>query len=142
MTSRSIAVLLVVSAATVVTLMALLGSPAWLDQARETVVVPAGFWAAAAFILYYSLLVPWWRNPFGRMIVQMDAAFMLVTAGPTLAAEFGLTFTADGEVRLLFAGLVIAAGTIISRMVYLGALHGWAPRLPWRHERADGESRG
>lgn len=119
----------------VVALLAVVGiaSPAWLDSVGAQVVIPAGFWAGVAFTCYYSLLAPWWRNPFGRMIVQLDLAFVLVTAGPTVQGEFGVTFSSGTEVRLLFAGLVIAAATIISRTGYLGALHGWVPRLPWRH---------
>jgi hypothetical protein len=113
----------------------LTGTPAWLTALGDDVVIPAGFWAGVAFVAYYTLLAPWWRNPFGRLIVQLDVAFMLVTLEPALQVQFGVTFSSGVEVRILVTALLIAAITIISRIFYLGALHGWLPRLPWQHAR-------
>jgi hypothetical protein len=98
----------------------------------DQVVIPAGFWAGAFFIIYYSSLARWWANPVGRMVVQLDFAFMLVTGGTTFAEEFGLVFSSVTEIRILFSGLVVAAFTIISRVFLVGSLNGWRPHLPWR----------
>jgi hypothetical protein len=113
----------------------LAGTPAWLTSLGDQVLIPASFWGACVFITFYSVLAPWWLNPFGRMIVQLDLAFALVTLEPALQAEFGVTFSTGTELRLLVAALLLAAFTILSRIWYLGALHEWKLSLPWRHAR-------
>jgi hypothetical protein len=123
-----------------VVLITVFGHLPWLVRLGDAVVIPAGFWAGAAFILYYTLLAPWWHNPLGRMVVQLDLAVMLVTGGPTFSEEFGVSFSSATEVRLLFSGLILAPVTIISRLLLLGALHDWVPRLPWHHRKPPGKA--
>lgn len=105
----------------------------WMKTVGENVLIPLGFWTGIAFIVYYTVLAPWWHTPMGRMIVSFDFAFVLITAGDTLRHEFGISFSDSTAIRILFAGLLIAPAVIISRTLLLGALHGWKPSLPWRH---------
>lgn len=97
------------------------------------VVIPAAFWSAAAFICYYSLLAPWWRNPVGHMIVFLDFAVMCALFGAVLQIEFGIHVTAAIQVRLAAGALLIIPVVVLSRAWLLGRLNGWKPRLPWRH---------
>lgn len=97
------------------------------------VVLPAAFWSATAFICYYSLLAPWWANPVGRMIVFLDFAVMCALLGDILQIEFGVHVTTEAQVRLTAGALLVVPAVVLSRAWLLGRIHGWRPRLPWRH---------
>ena len=42
----------------------------------------------AAFVAYYTRLVPWWKNPIGRTIVAKDLALILVLMPSALSIFF------------------------------------------------------
>jgi hypothetical protein len=93
------------------------------------------FWGAVAFIIFYTLLAPWWRNPIGQMLVSLDAGVALALAGEVLQQEFGATIPAEAVLRLTAFALWVVAVTILSRLVLLGHLHSWRMRWPWHHPR-------
>lgn len=105
-----------------------------LVRIGEDYVLPVPFWSAIAFIAYYTLVAPWWHNPMGRMLVALDAGVALALLGDVLEVEFGVTVDTTWLLRLTVAALVIVAVTVLTRIWLLGRLHGWMPRLPWRHE--------
>jgi hypothetical protein len=111
--------------------------PGWLASFGASIVIPAAFWSAAGFIAYYTLLAPWFRNPVGRMIVFLDFAVMCALFGDILQSEFGVRLTAVVQVRLYAGALLIIPAVVLSRAWLLGRLHGWKPRLPWRHPRRE-----
>lgn len=106
-------------------------SPLWLASFGDQVVIPASFWSAICFILYYTVLAPWWRTSLGRMVVSLDFAVMLTLLGPELRIQFGVDFSSSTVIRLTVAGLLIVAITILTRIVILGKLHNWWPKFSW-----------
>lgn len=107
----------------------------WLLTVGTDVIIPAAFWSAAAFIVYYSLLAPWWRNPVGHMIVFLDFAIVCALLGDILHLEFGVHLSAAVLMRCAIGGLLIVPVVVLSRMILLGRLNGWKPKLPWRHPK-------
>lgn len=96
--------------------------------------IPLVFWAAVAFMLFYTLLSRWWHNPMGRMLVALDFSIALLTLPEVLISEFGFRVDSEATVRILAASLTIIAVTILSRFWLLGRLHHWKIQLPWRHK--------
>lgn len=72
------------------------------------------------FVIQYSLLARWWRNPFGRTIVLLDLCLLgvlgpsvYVLADPRSGAAF---LTSDGYIYLEVVVLVIAMLIVSSRI--------------------------
>jgi hypothetical protein len=98
----------------------------------ENYLIPAAFWSAVGFILIYSLLSPWWRNPIGRMIVRLDASVALALASGIMVHEFGVPVGGVLQTRILVLSLALVTETILSRVVLIGRLHGWRIGRPRR----------
>lgn len=111
----------------------LLASPALLTTTGDVYLVPGAFWLAVAFCVYYTLLARWWGNPMGRMLVGLDISLAMITFEGAVYEEFGWKPTQDAELRLVAGAVLLAVVVIASRLVLLGALHNWVPRLPWKH---------
>jgi hypothetical protein len=111
----------------------------WVGIIADDWLIPACFWLGIAFIVLYTFLSAWWGNQMGRLIVGLDVALILIVVEPTFQIEFGVHFGTSLELRILFAALIVAPLTILSRTVLLGRLHHWRLELPWRHKRDAGE---
>jgi hypothetical protein len=127
-------IVLWVAAAMAIVLASVMPSVLGLTTFGQTVLLPAGFWTGVGFIIFYTMLAPWWRTPMGKMIVSFDFAFVLITSGTTFREEFGVSFSNGAAVRILFAALIIAPLVIVSRVILLGELHDWKIVLPWKHD--------
>jgi hypothetical protein len=85
----------------------------------STVVVQAAFWSALAFIIWYSILAPWYRYPIGRALVALDSAIVLATLPSVLGMYFGASIIAWRG----FAWLTVAAfGCIPLVTIWRGAI--------------------
>jgi len=106
----------------------------WLVWLSNNILIRAAFWSAVIFIVYYTSLAPWWRNPVGRMLISLDFAVVAVLFGPILRLDFGVTIPPWLLTRCSAGGLALVPLTIISRTILLGRVHRWLPRQPWKHE--------
>ena len=66
--------------------------PSWFTITNEVAnyEVQTIFWLCVLFIMCYSLLAKWWRNPFGRALVVLDAALAIAILPSLLSRYFGL----------------------------------------------------
>lgn len=48
------------------------------------------FFSTLTFLVGYSLLAPWWRNPIGRAVASLDAALLFALLPSMLHLVFGL----------------------------------------------------
>lgn len=101
----------------------------WIGKFGEDYLIPTAFYSGIGFIIYYTLLTPWWHNPMGRMLVSLDAGVVLALLGNILKIEFGLEVPSGLFVRITFAAISVVTVTVLSRTWLLGKLHGWKPRF-------------
>lgn len=103
---------------------------------------PAAFFAALLFIVAYTFLAPWWRNPIGITMVALDG----VIAGVILPHMLRLLFGVD-EDSTFFIWFVIVVFTcsvpvILWRTGILVQAHRGRFRLPWMHNGTTGHPDG
>ncbi len=51
------------------------------------------FFCSVAYIIGYSILAPWWKNPWGRGMVSFSAASQLLLLPTLLHITFGINFS-------------------------------------------------
>lgn len=71
------------------------------------------------WIVLYSILAPWWRNPIGRTLVAKTALIALIIVPSILGLFFHLTIAAHNYVAWIDIGLV---GLITPVMIWRSAV--------------------
>jgi hypothetical protein len=62
----------------------------------DNIAALTAFLTTVVFLVGYSVLAPWWRNPVGRAVASLDVALLLALLPSALRQVFGLHFTRDG----------------------------------------------
>jgi hypothetical protein len=95
------------------------------ERVASEVVIQAAFWSALGFVVFYSLIAPWWRYSVGRAIVALDSAIALATFPTTLGRIFGASVVASR----FYTWLTVAAFACIPIItIYRGV-------IVWRIQR-------
>jgi hypothetical protein len=92
-------------------------------------VVSSAAWATLVFILLYTWLAPWWRNPFGRMIVFLDAALFFALLPGMLHDDFAVHVTGGFWDWLVVTAVGTIPVVIVYRIRWLWRLQGAAYRV-------------
>jgi len=80
----------------------------------------AVFFAAAAGLVYlvgYTVMVPWWRNPVGRSMVSLVAAIELLLLPPVLRSLAGVDLRDPWFRWYYWASLHLVAFVMLWRLV-------------------------
>lgn len=89
------------------------------------------FFSTLTFLVGYSMLAPWWRNPVGQAVALLDIALLLALLPSILHLVFGLNIVAYRWFAWYYgASLFLVAGITLWRLVVIATVqrHALAPR--------------
>jgi hypothetical protein len=96
-------------------------------------VASAAAWAALLFIVAYTWLAPWWKTPFGRMIVFLDVALFAALLPGVVSDDFGVMLKGTFWQWFTLTAVSMVPLVIAFRIKYLWKLQNGASKL--RHAR-------